>query len=81
MDGMMLTTESTKKIVDQVEKNLTSFIENAQPDPQGTCTFAPYYDATLTEEEKANLVEVPMSSLIQDKVKNEQYKTSMSKVP
>jgi hypothetical protein len=31
-------------------------------------TFAPYFDPTLNDEQKGNLVEVPTSSIITDKV-------------
>ena len=70
MDGMMLTTENQKKIVEEINLRLQEYQINSSSTSESS-TFSPYFDITLNDTERGNLHEVPVSSLIKDRVKNE----------
>jgi hypothetical protein len=68
MDGLILTNANQKKVVDEVHQQLLEYSRIGLHEEGPSNTFAPYFDPTLNDEQKGNLVEVPTSSLISDKV-------------
>ena len=70
MDGMVLTSDNQKKIVTEIDAKLHEQMSKCEL-TGATQTFTPYFDVTLTEDQKSNLIEVPMSTLINYKVKND----------
>jgi hypothetical protein len=75
MDGMMLTTENQKKIVEEIHYKFNEYISKCRKTKESS-TFTPYFDITLTDAQKGTLHEVPVSSLIKDRVKNELMKSN-----
>lgn len=70
MDGLKLTTDENKRIIDELNLRIHEYICNC-PEKEASSTFTPYYDVTLNESQKGQLEEVRVSSLIIDKVKSE----------
>lgn len=59
----MLTTDNQKKIVTEINSKLLERKALCTLKPMSS-TFTPYFDVTLTDEQKSKLIEVPMSSMI-----------------
>jgi hypothetical protein len=47
---------------------MLEYIRNGLHEEGPSNTFAPYFDPTLNDEQKGNLIEVPTSPIILDKV-------------
>lgn len=72
---MLLTTDNQRKIVEEIHNKFQEYIVNSTPKHESS-TFVPYFDITLKDDEKGNLHEIPVSSMIKDQVKNALIKSS-----
>lgn len=65
-------------IVDYIQKEINQRIKTADNTPQ-SYTYLPYFDLILDENNKQNLVQIPMQSVVNDKVKASSYKALLNK--
>ncbi len=76
MDGMILTNDSQKKIVSAINEKIHDYMNFAAVEDGHSLTYVPYFDATLADQQKQDLVEVGVSPQIEELIKNLQLKNT-----
>jgi len=59
--------------VNAIDTKIHDYINFASVEHGPSGTFVPFFDATLAEQQKQNLINVPVSSQIEELVKNLQF--------
>eukprot|EP00347_Sterkiella_histriomuscorum_P021924 403332297 len=77
-DGQLLTNQSQQIIVDHIYKEIINKMRSAQFTTYSQ-SYIPYFDMILDENDRQNLMEIPMSQIVNDKVKSVNFQKLLNK--